>query len=202
MAVSAILAAILFSVKRARLVPATEAATVTAVARSHDQGLVEEGWLENVGVEPECAYEVKGLPGITSVVAWVMPNEATHFSLFFQVDGKSTIYMTTRFPQFVIKTANRGDEHFFPGAPNVKLQTFPTSSAMELWQHHLTAVNLFRTTLRVEPLNQSAMFSDVVHRGIGDQVSHIHSIPLWWIRIPYWIVTRRSRYHNRAVTPD
>ena len=80
------------------------------------------------------------------------------------------------------------------------MQTFGVADAEELWGHHQEALDYLSSTHGLTPISNDNTLQDDLSSALAAQAAFIRSLPLWWLRIPYWFFVRRLTRHNKPVS--
>lgn len=192
---------------KAQLASLPEAEARDVLQRVLTEGPVPPAWAGEQGFEPTGAYRVLNLPGEPIMVVWSHRAERTYLVVYLLPDGGLSCDMVTVLLKEPgeeddggITTGSRSDGLLFPNRATSWMQCFSTPSAVEQWKRHEEAVQYLQQSrgrrTDPQPGDVVADFTDA----IANQGRFIRSIPLWWLRIPYWYFVRKNRRFNKPVS--
>jgi hypothetical protein len=91
------------------------------------------------------------------------------------------------------------DGQLFPARAGGWKQSFPVSSASELWSRHKDALEYLSEVAGFQPAKGTRDLPDEFVRAMRSESEHVRSIPLWPLRIPYWYFVRRNVRHGKSI---
>jgi hypothetical protein len=162
-------------------------------------GIVEPQWLVGAGFEPRGVYRAAGQIGDPHFVVWQRAGEQSYICVYIVMQNRVEIDLITMFFSGGLTTGTTKDGLTIPGRPCHWMQAFPIRSASELWQRHDDALAYLRQTAGVLPGTQPIEFADEFVTNVRAHVAYVRTIPLWFLRIPYWYFVRRTRLFGRSL---
>lgn len=183
---------------RLEVVPRPDDEDLLTLATDHHDFATRSGytWLG--------AYTMRPLENV-AILAWQTPDEQDYFLVYRTMLGNARRNLTSfcfvtifdRQRGHALATVSATTSMLLPPAPGMFKQCFPKAGPEELRRHHDDA----RAYLEANGLHESfddAPFEDVILEGTRRELRHTRSIPLWFIRAPWWYA-RRGRHAGRSV---
>lgn len=170
------------------------------VSRTFRRGSwIDSSWPKENGFRPVGVFRALNLFGTPKVVAWQHEDEATWLCAYILPEGQFQIDFVSQLGDNWLTTGTTKDGHLFPSAEGKYIQTFTVKTADELWDLHNDAVEYLEDNRNVRVTTDNVDFAHTLETALKKQHAHITSIPLWFLRIPWWYFTRRNRLHGRTV---
>ena len=161
---------------------------------------VDGNWMRDHGMKPLGAFKARHLAMEPTIVTWQRAGEATYFCIYLIQGAAQSMDWVSIMGDRTLSTGGSRDGQLFPTMPGNWLQTFSSNDAGVLWEHHQAALDWIQSTEGVSPdRGDAAAFEDLFEDELKAQGEHIRSLPLWFVRIPFWYFTRRFTRHNKPV---
>jgi len=160
---------------------------------------VDGGWMRDQGIRPLGAFKAKHLAMQPTIVAWQLPGEATYFCIYLIQGAAQSMDWVTIFGDRTLSTGGSRDGQLFPTVPGNWIQTFTSNDAVVLWEQHRAAMDWIQSTQGLSPDRGDEAFEDLFEDELRAQGAHIRSIPLWFVRIPFWYFVRRHTRHGKPI---
>jgi hypothetical protein len=105
----------------------------------------------------------------------------------------------TSFDEGGLTTGTTRDGLLVPSRPGHWMQAFNVANAVEQWMYQAKGLRFLNETLGKTPSTYPIPFHDEFVDAVRGQVAHVRSMPLWFLRIPYWYVARRHGLFGKTV---
>lgn len=133
------------------------------------------------------------------VSVWRHKKHPTYF-LVILMSGKPILNFITGFSENLeLSTASAKHFQLCPQAPGHYMQTFSKLSLDGLFDRHLASARFLTTKggIKMRPVPWG--FEEAFTRREMAQAAYLESLPLWFLRAPYWFYLRRRFYHNKTI---
>jgi hypothetical protein len=155
-------------------------------------------WIGTHGFSPLGVFEITGTIGSPYVVAWQRAREKTYLCIYVIQQQTKGIDFVTVFEHGGLTTANTKDTHAAPPRPDRWVQSFQCDIARQ-WEHHAAALDFLKQAIGATPSRQETDFRDAFVGNVRAHAKYVRSLPLWFLRMPYWYFVRRNLRHNKPV---
>jgi hypothetical protein len=162
-------------------------------------GVVEPQWLSDQRFEPRGVYQAPGQVGDPHFVVWQRAGERSYICVYIVMKNRVEIDLITMFDNGGLTTGTTKDGLTIPGRPGHWMQAFPVRVVDQLWKYHEDALAFLKQTTGQRPSTQAIDFADEFMTSVRGHVAYVRTIPLWFLRIPYWYFVRRTRLNRQTV---
>jgi hypothetical protein len=165
-------------------------------------------WARKAGFALAGYFKTGKVANTTSFLAiWQQQNASTFFAITYVVatTGPSTISdwcieFTTSFNRDgALDTSTTRASHFFPPRPGVYRQSFSNLDAAQLWTRHQEGLRYLAAASSIQMSPPTERVEALVEQSVARQAAYIRSLPLWFLRGPYWYLVRRYRFHGISI---
>jgi hypothetical protein len=165
------------------------------------QGSLESLWLATHDFEPQGVFQAKGQAGNPHFVVWRRTAERTYLCIYVFLDIRPRIEtdLITIFEFGELTTGTTKDCIAVPGSTEYWGQSFSVSNVAELWKHHQESLDYLAVRMGRWPSTQDVGFREDLVHSLRGQTAAIRSVPLWFLRLPYWYFVRRFRLHGKSI---
>ena len=134
------------------------------------------------------------------IVGWKHLEQQTFLCVYLIGPGRTELDFVSVFsPTSSLTTGSTRDGQMLPSNSENWSQTFSCDDASELWEHHETGLQFLESTRGVRPTPTAATLAEDFVDSMRAQAVYIRSLPLWFLRVPYWYFTRRFTKHNKPI---
>jgi hypothetical protein len=178
--------------------------------------VVDSSWLAETGFELRGVFRVTGgLIGAPYVVVWQYGKNRTYLCIYVLSRlpmgmnrrvpaGAITNFpietnFATVFPNGMLSTGRNRDGQLLPPRSGRLIQTFSVTDPKELWGFHQAGLKFLREANGQVADKATVDFREDFVSNIRAHMAYIRSLPLWFLRIPYWYLVRRFSMHNKSV---
>ena len=98
-----------------------------------------------------------------------------------------------------LDTSDKKDAHFYPKSFGKYVQSFDGDGIERQWARHIEAENYLMDTGGCELIEQDFLFEAAFNEEVDNQVAHIKSLPMWYLKGAYWYYIRRRLWANKTV---
>lgn len=137
------------------------------------------------------------------MAAWQRTDRPTiicHYVIKVQNTVNRATDIVTRFADDIsLTTADTRGAQFLPKPPKNYAQSFSKVDLNQQWNRHIEMENYLIDVGGAQLVNLDIQFEkDVIEAG-RKQTEFTRSIPLWYLRGPYWYFVRRYLWHNKSI---
>jgi hypothetical protein len=160
------------------------------------QGLVEPQWLADNNFEPQGVYLAPHQIGNPHFVVWRRAGERSYVCVYIITQNRqhrAEIDLVTAFELGGLTTGTTKDSFTIPGRPGHWMQAFPERQVAPLWKLHDDALTFLKQTTGQRASTEVIDFADDFVSNVRAHIAYVRTIPLWFLRIPYWYFVRRNR---------
>lgn len=205
-------------VKSARLdlEDADEAQSREILQTVFERRIVESSWLAQNGFESRGIFRTTGGQiGAPYVVVWQRGSERTYLCIYVltrvpmgmnrRIPAGASINLAigtnfvTVFQNGMLSTGGSRDGQLLPPRPGRFIQTFSAADANELWGFHQAGLDFLREANGQVADKAVVDFREDFVGNTRAHMAYIRSLPLWFLRLPYWYFVRRFSMHNKSV---
>ncbi|NOX59914.1 MAG: hypothetical protein GXP29_13800 [Planctomycetes bacterium] len=98
-----------------------------------------------------------------------------------------------------LTTVSNHDGHLSPYPPGSYVQAFDALSFDERWQRHTEAETYLERESGARRILKAEPFEKLFLKGLREKLTHIRSIPLWYLRSVHWCIFRRQRMGDLTI---
>jgi len=96
-------------------------------------------------------------------------------------------------------TANSRDAQMLPQKEGSYKQTFSDECLDDLWDRHIVGEDYLIDQGGAQLVQIEGSFEDHFLKGVREERRYVRSIPLWFLRGPYWYFVRRNKWHGKSI---
>ena len=142
--------------------------------------------------------------GMVVVYSWrqTTPSDVTRWFSIQHTPQMHCIDITTGFDAegtCSLTTANAKVAFTFPRQPGAFMQSILFRPFFEVWQRHLEAEAYLRGHFNLPISRSTVSWRDDNLRAIKAQMAYIRSLPLWFLRGPWWYFVTRNLRNNVSI---
>jgi hypothetical protein len=163
------------------------------------RGIVEPQWLSDNAFEPRGVYHAAGQVGNPHFVIWQKTGQRSYICVYIVMENRVEIDLITMCDVGGLTTGSTKDGLTIPGRPFHWMQAFPIRDVAPLWKQHEAGLAFITQTTSQRPSTKQMDFIDEFVTNVRAHVAYVRTIPLWFLRIPYWYFFRRNRLYKRTV---
>jgi hypothetical protein len=154
--------------------------------------------LAGLDFERKDAFYLKMIP---DAVVYVFRHKFVpiHFCVY-HLGSKMTCDLVSKFERDItITTTPSADGGMLPRRPEALLQVVVTDRYPELFNAHMKAHVYVRDQGLGEVEIPEGMFRSYFMQSIREQAEMVRKMPLWPLRMVYWVVTKRGRIYQKPI---
>ncbi len=165
-------------------------------------------WARSAGFALAGYFRTGKVVNTTSFLAiWQQRNTPTFFTVTYTVAGAGLSTVTNWCIEFTtsfnrdgaLDTSTTRASHFFPPRPGVYRQSFSNLDAAQLWTRHQEALRHLAAESTIQMSPPTERIQTLVEQSVARQAGYVRSLPLWFLRGPYWYLVRRYRFHGISI---
>lgn len=161
---------------------------------------VTSAFIAREGFEWVGAFVLRGWTASPPIAAWAHPAGRLYLCVYLLPNGTSHLdFVTILGDQLGVTTGTSRDGQLLPQRPGSYIQTFSDLTVPQLYTRHLQAEQYLSQRLGVAPDPRRIDFAVELLSAVRQQMSHVRSLALWPLRMPWWYFVRRHRLHERSV---
>ncbi|MCI0335198.1 MAG: hypothetical protein L0228_18470 [Planctomycetes bacterium] len=162
-------------------------------------GFVRAQWLNALRFQPVGVYAVPNQIAAPQLVVWKLGNERTYLCIYLLAGKPGSADILTNFDEGGVTTGTKSDALLVPPRPNRWVQAFTVSDVGEQWTHHKEALEFMQKATGQRPSIEEIEFDQEFVGSVRAHIAYVRSLPLWFLRIPYWYVARRFGLFGKTV---
>lgn len=190
----------LWALWRATTEELDEESTEAALTAAMEHGVFKQSWARDHDFEPCPVFVLRSAVFSPIVVGWRRRDEPTFLCTYVLNGGVIASDIVTEFEgDSCLTTATTKDGHQLPPAENTWLQSFSVTDPNTLWAHHQAAVAYLMATRGATYRSGPLKLQEEILAFFHSQQAYFATVPLWWLRLPYWYFFRRNILHNQTV---
>jgi hypothetical protein len=163
------------------------------------RGFVEPQWLAEQGFEPLSVYKVTSQIADPHMVVWQRDRDRTYLCAYLLLGHAGPTDIVTEFEDGGLTTGASKDGLLVPPRPGHWMQAFSVANVKEQWRHHEEGLKFLQEATGQTASRREVNFPSAFVDAIRAQVAYVRSLPLWFLRIPYWYVVRRYGLFGKPV---
>ena len=162
-------------------------------------GVVRPEWLRENGFHPAGVYSLTVRRQTFKLVVWTKRDEETSFQAYIFRKGRIEKEFGTDLGDHSLCTCSTELAQIFPMPPGKWVQSFAETEVADLWIRHTSALDYIARQTGLRPDTGDPPTAEGFEKSINARYQYLFSLPLWPLRIPYWILTRARLRHNKPI---
>lgn len=185
-------------ISKAKLVPIGGFETANYLRLLHDKGFLDFQAAADHNYQPVGAYHIRNLIGYPKLIGWKRLNERTYLWINIVFDSQISLEIESIFGKFKLVTYMTDAGQIMPNVPNSFVQTFSVTSFEDICERHDSALRYLMDITKCRPDDSNLSIDDEFRNSVLRQSTYIRSVPFWFLRMPFWYLTRKKR-HNKSI---
>ncbi|MEL7334902.1 MAG: hypothetical protein AAFN70_01735, partial [Planctomycetota bacterium] len=186
--------------RKMRLVPMNDAASAFFLQRMQASAQTDSvRWGFANQLQPVGAFHVMDAGQKVDFVAWQIPDQSTWMVTYLINDSIVMVDLTSEVGPYNVTTCTRQDSHMLIPPATSFLQSFSNLDTQNLYLRHQEAVNYIQSQSGVSISPTTQDFAQSFLAANLKTLETSQSLPLWWLRIPYWYFVRQNVRHNKPI---
>lgn len=133
--------------------------------------------------------------------AWWSEREKTWAMLYASKDLSNTDFVSLLTNNTGLTTSSSADAMLLPQTPNTYQQAFTRVTMQQQFGLHKQALELLLENTAASLPDQAFDLEQSIILSLQKQMQYIRSLPLWYLRGPYWFFIGKNLRSNKMITP-